>query len=132
MSTKSVADKLQIKPGARVWVLPAAHAELLDPLPPDVDLVADLSEATAAVAFVNDATALEALLTEHGGRLGAQSLVWIAYPKANRSDLNRDRIPPFLLAYSMRPIGQVAVDEMWSALRFRLLREGETFQGGGR
>ena len=31
----------------------------------------------------------------------------------------------------MRPISQVAVDEVWSALRFRPLKEGEApFTGG--
>lgn len=30
----------------------------------------------------------------------------------------------------MRPISQVAVDDVWSALRFRPLKEGEEFAGG--
>jgi hypothetical protein len=30
----------------------------------------------------------------------------------------------------MRPIGQVAIDDTWSALRFRPLAPGETFSGG--
>ena len=34
-------------------------------------------------------------------------------------------------AYGMRPIGQVAVDEVWSAMRFRPNRPGEApFVGG--
>jgi len=36
-----------------------------------------------------------------------------------------------LLEHRMRPIGQVAVDTAWSALRFRSLAEGEVFQGAG-
>jgi hypothetical protein len=32
----------------------------------------------------------------------------------------------------MRPISQVAVDEVWSALRFRPLKEGEAPFTGGR
>jgi hypothetical protein len=33
----------------------------------------------------------------------------------------------------MTPIGQVAVDQTWSALRFRPLKPGEApFKGGGR
>jgi len=32
----------------------------------------------------------------------------------------------------MRPVSQVSVDEVWSALRFRPLREGEAPFTGGR
>jgi hypothetical protein len=39
---------------------------------------------------------------------------------------------PILSEYAMRPIGQVAVDEVWSALRFRALKEGEAPFTGGR
>jgi hypothetical protein len=38
---------------------------------------------------------------------------------------------PILGEYGMRPITQVAVDDVWSALRFRPLEEGEPpFTGG--
>jgi hypothetical protein len=32
----------------------------------------------------------------------------------------------------MRPISQVAIDDVWSALRFRVLRAGEAPFTGGR
>ena len=46
---------------------------------------------------------------------------WVAYPKAGQlgTDLNRDRIWKILLEHGIRPIRQVAIDETWSALRFR-------------
>jgi hypothetical protein len=34
--------------------------------------------------------------------------------------------------YGLRPIGQVAIDEIWSALRFRPLKPGEAPFTGGR
>ncbi len=33
MSTKSVAEKLLIKPGTTVWISPASRVELIEPLP---------------------------------------------------------------------------------------------------
>ena len=46
--------------------------------------------------------------------------------------MNRDTLWPILAEYGLRPISQVAVDEVWSALRFRPLREGEApFAPGG-
>jgi len=59
--------------------------------------------------------------------------MWIAYPKAGKSDLKRDTIPPHLTLRDMIPIGQVAIDDVWSALRFRPRKPGEApFKGGGR
>ena len=51
--------------------------------------------------------------------------MWVAYPKGNRTDLNRDSLWPILGEFGMRPISQVAIDEVWSALRFRPLADGE-------
>jgi hypothetical protein len=41
------------------------------------------------------------------------------------ADLTRDTLWPVLGEYGMRPVSQVAVDEVWSALRFRPLKVGE-------
>lgn len=43
------------------------------------------------------------------------------------ADINRDSLWRILAEYEMRPIAQITVDETWSALRFRMLREGEVF-----
>jgi len=56
----------------------------------------------------------------------------IAYPKANKTDINRDSLWPILAEFGMRPISQVAIDDVWSALRFRVLRTGEAPFTGGR
>ena len=64
--------------------------------------------------------------------LGRPSAFWIAYPKGNRADINRDSLWPILSAYGMRPISQVAIDDTWSALRFRALEPGEAPFTGGR
>ena len=36
-----------------------------------------------------------------------------------RTDLNRDTLARHLAPHGIRPVRQVAVDELWSALRFR-------------
>jgi hypothetical protein len=55
----------------------------------------------------------------------------VAYPKGNRADINRDSVWPILAEHGLRPIAQVSVDEVWSALRFRPLKPGEEqFKGG--
>jgi hypothetical protein len=129
---KAVAEKLLIKPGTSVWCSDATRLDLLGPLPDGVRVADRIGETTTAVLFVEDAAALRALLGEHRRDLGRPAVLWIAYPKANRSDVNRDTLWPVVAEYGFRPITQVAVDDVWSALRFRPLREGEAQFSGGR
>lgn len=48
-------------------------------------------------------------------------LAWIAYPKAGQlgTDLNRDTLARAAAGLGIRPVRQIAIDEVWSALRFR-------------
>lgn len=131
MSTKTVAQKLQIKPNTALWLSDPAHQDLIAPLPEGVTLAEKPAAAGAALAFVQDAAATKALLAEHATELAAVGLLWVAYPKGNRSDINRDSLWPILAEHDMRPVSQVSIDDTWSALRFRPLAEGEAqFTGG--
>jgi hypothetical protein len=128
---KSVADKLLIRPGAAVWSSDPSRLELVGPLPEDVRPAGALGDADAALVFADDAASLRAILGAHVGELGEPQAFWVAYPKGNRSDVNRDSLWPILAEHGMRPVAQIAVDDVWSALRFRALEEGEPpFTGG--
>ncbi|MDN5274475.1 MAG: hypothetical protein JWP06_376 [Candidatus Saccharibacteria bacterium] len=50
-------------------------------------------------------------------------MVWLAYPKAKQldTDLNRDIIWTYMCTFGFDAVRQVAIDDMWSALRFKLL-----------
>jgi hypothetical protein len=106
--------------------------DLIQPLPENVRHVERLEQATTALVFADDAGALRDILTAHKDQLARPSIFWVAYAKANRADLNRDSLWPILGEYGMRPIGQVSVDEVWSAMRFRPLKKGEAPFTGGR
>ena len=128
---KSVAEKLLIKPNTTLWASHADRVALVGPLPDGVKTVGGPDEATTALVFADSAADLRGILTAHQDRLGAPAVFWVAYPKANKADINRDTLWPILGEYGMRPISQVAVDETWSALRFRTLKEGEEHFAGG-
>jgi len=132
MSSKSVAEKLLIKPGTSVWSSDAARLDLIEPLPDGVRTVDGPGDATTALVFAEDASSLRDVLETHRDELARPGALWIAYPKGNRTDVNRDTLWPILGDYGMRPITQVSVDEVWSALRFRPLLEGEAPFTGGR
>ncbi len=49
------------------------------------------------------------------------ALTWVAYPKAGKlgTDLNRDVLAELVKARGVQPVRQVALDDIWSALRLR-------------
>ena len=131
MSAKSIAEKLLIKPNTTVWLSHAAQLARIEPLPEGVRIVDGMEQATVALVFADAAASARELLSAHKAHLARPIVFWVAYPKGNKADINRDTLWPILTEYGMRPIGQVAVDEVWSALRFRPLKKGETpFTGG--
>ncbi|MGW2747343.1 hypothetical protein [Streptomyces sp. NPDC001450] len=113
----SVISKLQIKPGKSVVVLGKP-----DDVHLEIDAAGDAASADAVLAFV----------TNSGDLLGADAravlaaaqrdaLAWVAYPKGGRlgTDLNRDTLAAALSERGVRPVRQIAIDDTWSALRFR-------------
>jgi hypothetical protein len=78
-----------------------------------------------AVTFVRTT---DELLERFGSELpvlAAARAVWFLYPKAGRADVNRDVIIRESGAFGWRPISNVSVDDVWSAVRVRPLAEGE-------
>jgi len=132
-AAKTVAEKLAITPGHTVWTShPDRFAEIGE-LPAGASRVEDLAGADVAVLYADDAASVRALLTANKAAVTKVPVVWIAYPKANRTDINRDSLWPIVTAFGMRPNSQVAIDEVWSALRFRADKPGEEpFTGGAK
>lgn len=132
MSTKSIAEKLRINPDSTIWSSHPTRLDLVAPLPQNARRVDAPDEATIALVFADGAAALRDILAAHAEQLLRPDIVWVCYPKGNRADINRDNVWPILGEYGMRPVGQVALDEVWSALRFRALQDGEAPFTGGR
>ncbi|HEU5428095.1 MAG TPA: hypothetical protein VFU74_14545 [Actinocrinis sp.] len=131
MPEKSVAAKLLVKPRTTLWLSHEDRLALIAPLPDAVAIVPAISGASAAVMFADSASDLRQLLGEHADEdLAVPAAFWVAYPKANKADINRDTLWPILAEHGMRPISQVAIDDIWSALRFRALKPGEEFKPG--
>jgi hypothetical protein len=132
MTAKTVAEKLLIKPNTTIWLSHNDHLPRLSPLPDGVRQVDPMETASVALIFAEDAASLREILIAHKDQLARPATLWVVYPKANRTDINRDTLWPILSEYGLRPITQVAVDDTWSALRFRPMREGEAPFAGGR
>jgi hypothetical protein len=116
VAEKTAADKLLIKPDSALWLSDRAYKDRLEPLPAGVRLVTSIGEAAVAVAFAENAASLRSILRTEERDLPKAGVLWVAYPKANRADINRDSLWPIVAEYGMHPVTQVAVDEVWSAL----------------
>jgi hypothetical protein len=125
VTANPLARKLGIKPGMRALIIgaPAPYLKLLAPLPEDVTITSTAQGANPFVQFFPTSLAdlgksVPSLLRHVAG--GA--LLWIAYPKKTsgiESDLSRDSIAKAMKGTGWRPVSTIAIDEVWSALRFR-------------
>ncbi|HNL39170.1 MAG: hypothetical protein U0U46_16560 [Saprospiraceae bacterium] len=93
---------------------------------PDISVLTDPAgqeKTEFALAFVTRQAHIEALVPLLNARLEGDGLLWLAYPKGTskryKCDFNRDNGWQVLGKLGFEPVRQVAIDEDWSALRFR-------------
>jgi len=120
-----MAQKLQLKSGQRLVLLntPPDYAAQLDAVLPDAVATDTAAGATdAALLFVNQRADVERMMPEAVAAVKPGGLLWIAYPKGGAkagTDLNRDRLWQAVQPSGWRPVRQIALDEAWSAMRFK-------------
>ncbi|APF41209.1 DUF3052 domain-containing protein [Neomicrococcus aestuarii] len=121
--TKTLAEKLQIKPSNQVQVLGAGPEELalLEPLPEGAEFVEGIesSVSDSAVIFARDKSQLDELFLPVREHLAGTRAGWVIYPKGNRSDINRDSIWRYMEDIDWTLNSNVSVDDFWSAVRFK-------------
>jgi hypothetical protein len=132
MPETSLAKKLGVKPGQCLLLLhaPSGYRERLGPLLDGVELVEAAEDAPSGAfdavhLFVGGKAELDRLAPGALAALAALrpgGLLWIAYPKKSAktgTDISRDEGWDTIAAAGLRPVTQIAIDETWSALRFR-------------
>ena len=115
-----LAQKMGIKQGQTVYVGNAPEGLALD-LPDDVRLADDVLGAEAVLVFVRDSSDLAAHAGPFLDAARRDAIAYVAYPKGAQlgTDLNRDVAWRLLSGQGIRPVRQIAIDDVWSALRFR-------------
>ena len=110
--------KLQIKAGTLVTVVaaPAGGPDLAG-----LELAGAQAEAGAVIAFARRLADLAGVAPPAIEAARQDKLAWIAYPKAGQlgTDLSRDALARWAGDHGIRPVRQIALDEVWLALRFR-------------
>ncbi|MFN4203985.1 MAG: hypothetical protein ACK4GM_13090 [Tabrizicola sp.] len=120
-----VLKKLQIKAGATLAVhgAPPDLEPLVGSWSEDVTLTAQLSAADAYLVFVRSCAEIARLAPEVATKAEGDAIVWFAYPKKSSrryaSDVGRDASWAPLGALGFEGVRQIAIDDDWSALRFR-------------
>lgn len=121
-----LAKKLRILPGKRVLTLsaPDSISEILGPLPDKASLSSRGSGVFEVVMFfVTDSKSLEKGLSRAISFVGPETVFWICYPKKTsgvKTDLSRDVGWNLVTEAGFGGVTQIAIDQTWSALRFKL------------
>ncbi|MGO9975903.1 MAG: hypothetical protein ACLP01_24475 [Solirubrobacteraceae bacterium] len=120
MHVVSLPSKLQLKPGWTIAVLGIPETVDLE-LPEHAHVTAEPVSADAVIAFAIDSAALAMVAAPAITAAREDRLAWIAYPKAGKlgTDLNRDILARLARERGIQPVRQIAINETWSALRFR-------------
>jgi hypothetical protein len=115
-----VASKLQIEPGQSVCVVGRPHDVTLD-LGLELEPAQDPGGSDVVIVYCTTRADLEQLSEPLLAAARRDALTWVAYPKAGQlgTDLNRDRLAALVQREGVRPVRQIAIDEVWSALRLR-------------
>jgi ribosomal protein L25 (general stress protein Ctc) len=132
MANPNLIKKLLIKPGMRLAVLnaPAGYLDELGPLPEGAQITHDPNGALDFVQlFIKNRGEYERLGAGALRAVKPDGLLWVCYPKKSsgvQSDLDRDVVWKMLEPTGLRPVTQIAIDEVWSALRFRPVEKVKT------
>lgn len=121
----TLTKKLLIKPGYQLLILnaPKGYVERISPLPED----ATLAEAGSGLydfvqLFCRDKTDVDALAPAAIAAVKPGGVLWLCYPKRGpkvQTDINRDTGWETVNRAGWGPVMQIAIDDLWSALRFR-------------
>ncbi len=125
-----VFSKLNYKNQPEIVVInaPSAFLPTLEEMRPLATVVTDLAQIQTGgfmLAFVKTQQEVDTLTATLTETLQGDGLLWFAYPKGSSKNhtcaFNRDTGWTELGKRGFEPVRQVAIDDDWSALRFRHL-----------
>lgn len=122
----AILKKLQIKSEAKVlfWNLPEdLHWIRTELQSMGANECSKTSECTVAIGFGTSSDAINAFFRLINDIVNNDEILWFCYPKKTSkkytSTINRDSGWEVINDLTFEPVMQVAIDENWSALRFR-------------
>ncbi len=111
-----LAKKLNLKEGMKVRVVGK---------PANVDLsgvsISNTAKSDGVIVFVKVLNDVDSKCTSVIEAAREDRIAWIVYPKSGQlgTDLNRDILWKHLRKQNIQGVRQIAIDDVWSAMRFR-------------
>ena len=127
MSDKTVAQKLQIKPGQRVLFVhaPPGYEKGVGPLPAGAVVLREPVRPIETIqVFVQSQRELAAEVRRLKALLAPTGALWVTYRKGSsrvKTDVNRDTIRAYAQTLGLEGVSIFALDEDWSALRLKIV-----------
>ena len=123
VESAALIKKLRIKPGLRLWLVnvPKQIAEAIT-AGAEIELVGGHEPMDGVIAFAETRAEVDSFAQQILAVLPKDGLLWFAYRKgraAKASGLNRDIGWGVLADANWRPVRSVAIDEIWTGLRFK-------------
>lgn len=124
MAESAVLKKLRMKSGQRAAVVgaPDGVRNAVTEVPEGVDLSEQLlGEFDFILCFVKTKVEVGQMAPSLKAAMKPGAIMWLSYPKGRSipTDLNRDILGNLMLGFGLQAISNVAIDEVWSALRFK-------------
>jgi hypothetical protein len=97
--------------------------DAMNEIKPLINNLKKANEINFAILFVTNQKEIDALTQEIFIKLKGDAMLWFCYPKGTsknyKCDFNRDTGWQSVGTYNLVPVRMVAIDEDWSALRFK-------------
>jgi hypothetical protein len=125
MADTSLASKLQVKPGMKLLIMnaPDGYLKLLDKLPAGAEVTTNEDGTFDFVqAFVYNKADIDRLAPKAIRAVKPGGMLWFSYPKKTgkiKTDISRDVGWDMVAKAGWEGVRQIAIDDTWSALRFR-------------
>ncbi|HPQ21024.1 MAG TPA: hypothetical protein PK147_04190 [Saprospiraceae bacterium] len=125
----TLREKLNAKNYSKVYV-ENVPTEVLEMIKGEgIEILDDISSnpMSFVVTAGYDKEDFEKSLINWIGNISDDPLVWLCYPKKSskkyKSELSRETMWDILGSYNMEPVRQIAIDEDWSAIRYRMVNK---------
>lgn len=122
-SHRRLVDKLGIKAGNRAFIggAPEGYLSMLEPIPEDVTIAAQLRGSFNFVQFFTDRrVALERRFPKLKQAMAKDGMLWVSWPKKASgvpTDVTEDVVREVALAHGLVDVKVAAIDEVWSGLK---------------
>lgn len=126
---KTLKQKLGLKDQKKILALniPEELKDTIKQFGLEIDSKAKKEKYDFILVFSYKAKEAEKLIFDAIKSVADNSHFWFCYPKGTskkyKSEINRDSSWKLFAVHELEPVSQVAIDEDWSALRFRRTEE---------